>query len=75
MKYDPSKYFYLASYSYDTFMSNDVMRNLLFQINSGQLDNHKKNIDIVDFIKSKLYGNNPQPSKVQKSNTKYFNFP
>ena len=49
-------YFYLASYSYDTFISNDVMRDLLFRINSGQLDSHKKNIDIVDFIKSKLYG-------------------
>ena len=46
----------MASYSYDTFMSNDVMRELLFRINSGQYDNHKKNIDIVDFLKSKIYG-------------------
>lgn len=76
MKYDPSKYFYLASYSYDTFMSNDVMRNLLFQINSGQLDTHKKNIDIVDFIKNKFYGaEKTQTAKIKKNNTKYFNFP
>ena len=56
VKYDSSMYFYLASYSYDTFISNDVMRDLLFRINSGQLDSHKKTIDIVDFIKNKLYG-------------------
>ena len=57
-------------------MSNDVMRNLLFQINSGQLDTHKKNIDIVDFIKNKFYGaEKTQTAKIKKNNTKYFNFP
>jgi hypothetical protein len=52
------------------------MRNLLFQINSGQLDTHKKNIDIVDFIKNKFYGaEKTQTAKIKKNNTKYFNFP
>lgn len=74
IKYDCSRFFYLASYSYDTFMSNDVMRELLFRINSGQFDTHKKNIDIVDFIKNKFYGDKTQ-QQIKKVNTKYFNFP
>lgn len=61
-------------------MSNDVMRELLFRINSGQFDTHKKNIDIVDFLKSKFYGSGSvdkpnNQSNLKKSNTKYFNFP
>jgi hypothetical protein len=72
VKYDPARYFYLASYSFDTLMSNDVMRDLLFRINSGQYDSHKKNIDILDFIKSKYKG---QKQSLSQPNTKYFNFP
>ena len=70
VKYDSSRFFYLASYSYDTFMSNDVMRDLLFRINSGQFDSHKKNIDIVDFIKNKFYGSDKtKQNDLKKGNT------
>lgn len=34
-KHDSSKYFYLASYSIETFLNNDQMRNLLYNINSA----------------------------------------
>jgi hypothetical protein len=77
VKYDPEKYFYLASYSPDTFMSNDLMRDMLFRVNSGQIDAHKKNIDIVDFIKNRFNNGGSKASQqaLKNNNTKYFNFP
>ena len=33
-KYNPSEYFYMASYSSHSFINNDEVRNLLYKINN-----------------------------------------
>lgn len=35
-KYNPDKYIYLASFCLDTFINNDSLRNMLYNINSDQ---------------------------------------
>ena len=34
VKYDPEKYFYLATYSEETLINNDSVRNMLYKINN-----------------------------------------
>ena len=60
-KYDPKKYFYLATYSYDTFINNESLRNLLFKINNQEIESQKST---MNFLKLKPAGKQ-----------KYFMFP
>ena len=62
-KYDPERFFYLASYSYDTFINNESLRNLLYNINNNHINQQKSS---MNFLKLK-----PKTKNMQK----YFMFP
>ena len=46
-KCDSNEYFYLAGYSNDTFISNDVLRETLLQINNKQIQDSKKTLSLL----------------------------
>lgn len=52
-KYNPEKYIYLASYSQKTFINNDGLRSLLYQINNEQNQKMKTNLDFLKLNPSK----------------------
>lgn len=70
MKYCHSKYFYLASYSNHTFINTDQMRQLLYNINTQQIEAQKTNIDVLGIFKA-----NDNGTLDTQSGLKYFPFP
>ena len=46
-RYDPNSYFYFASYSYDTYINNESLRNLLFTINNNQIKQQKSSMNFL----------------------------
>lgn len=65
-KFDPEKYFYLAAYSCESFINNDQMRTLLFDINTTQIEQQKSNLGFLNLAPG-------APPKKQEQ--KYFGFP
>lgn len=65
MKFDPEKYFYLASYSSQTFINNDEIRILLYKINNEQQQKQKQNLTFL----------NLNPLAKDQKPMKYFVFP
>ena len=63
-RFDSDKYFYLATYSSQTLISSDSMRDALFHINSANVTRNKTNVDFLNL--------NPQKKQLT---TKYFVFP
>ena len=46
-RFDSSKFFYLASYSNDTLISSDSMREILYHINTENVAKSKANLDFL----------------------------
>ena len=72
-KFNPDKYFYMASYSTETFINNDDLRALLYKINSSQILTQKQSIS--NLIVSAAQNQDGPTELVQSTTSQYFLFP